>query len=327
MGTTTTRERSDGAQRPARSLKRLMEEALSGVEDGPVEQVDLPEMAGVRAVRAPHRARPKGLPAPPVVAEGTPLVVLLLGPSACKTTTAAAVLALAEEAGHLDDCLVLGLDPGVVGIAGRLPAGVLNQPETRDAGDGARLLAAAFREVERHPPPLTLIDAGAGNTSLELALAKDRGLFGRLEARGAAVVALWCWKPRTLDLALLRGFEALGQRPTAVGMVLSGHYAQSGWEDYRTLQGQALYIEQLRRGAAELYVPALDHGVMRKIEDRGLSFAAARAGTAPEWRPEAAPLLGDDLEAAQAWWGELMGEVKSAGMETWLRHRPKASGA
>lgn len=303
------------------SLRDLMEAGFG--DDDAVEQVALPALRSLDAVREPHRPRPKGLPALPEFPAEQPKVIFLEGPSAGKTTLGAMVLSDMEEAGVLEEGLAVGLDPGVVGLAKRLPEGALHQPRTRDVKDGVALLRRVFRTLERAPmpPPFTLIDTGAGNTSREAYLREDKTLFARLRERGFAVVSLWCWQPRTLDLALLRDFLSLGQEPSALGMVLSGAYAPDSWDVYRTLIGQRLYVEALERhGAGEFWVPPAPRRVLQRVEDRGLPLWAVRDGVIPDWRPGVAPITGDDSDAMKLWWAEVEAERKGA-LRSWMTYR------
>ena len=286
-------------------MRRLVRHALRPVSR-PVTQVALPELAPLTArdrMLAPERDT--GLPAVQPLPPG-PKLIFEQGPGgAGKTTLANILVGRYDELGILPSCLTAATDPGVVGLARLLPAEALHQPKSRSEKHAEELLADVLYEVEQDPPPVTLVDAGAGSNALEKVVQRDPGVLARIRAKGVAVVDLWCWTPRVLNLALFRSFRALGVKPDRTAMVLNGSLASSGWEAYALLRGQAEYQAALQEGAAEVFMPALRQEVALEAEGRGLLYHYVAQGKVPAWAKGVAPIEGDDAMEAGLWLPEV----------------------
>lgn len=307
-------EESGSNVTPMRPLRQLVRRALR-----PVEVIDLPDLAPMVVARPLRPERAAGLPALADLS-GRKKVIILVGPGGAGKTTAANLLASDFiSLGILQDGLSAATDPGVVGFAPFLPPGSVYQPANRTAASAEDLTRDVLGEMEADDAPaFIMLDCGGGSTALASLAEKDRGLFSRLEAKGVAVVMLWCWTPRLIDLALFKSFQGLGVKPTATAFVMNGALARDGWEAYEPLRQQPIYQAALKAGAAEVFMPALRQEVALEVERKGILFEFAAKGVLPPWKPAGMqPVEGDASMEVGLWLPEARQEW--APIQSWVR--------
>lgn len=306
-----TAAEAEGAPVALRTLARRA--FAQPVEEGPAT---LPEMPSVDSAPEPHPVRDPKLPAVPDLS-GKPRLVLLIGPSAGKTTFARLVVSDLAEAGRLAGTLVCAADPGPRTLAKFLPKGGVNVPASTSDRDGAVFWRDVFAEVESPDrPALTLADCGAGNTTLLAHLAAAPDQFTRLEALGVSVAVLWFFTPRTDDLAVPRAWRERGLKPTAQATVLNLARAKDGWPSFEPLRAQPDYRAMQSEGAGEVWFPALEEAVALEVERKAIPFSMARDGKVPKGRDPKTAVDGDAATAVSLWMPAARDEL--APIRTWL---------
>jgi hypothetical protein len=157
-------------------------------------------------------------------------------------------------------------------------------PESRDGADKA-LWLRDFLDFVTSEKRSAILDFGGGDSSLARVLEIEPDLHKRLAAEGVAPVACYLLTPRVDDLAILKSLEDAGFQPEATVLLLN-----EGRKD-STMSAEAAFgpvIEHsafkaaTARGAAALWLPALEADVALEIEQKHLSFGQAANGKVPE---------------------------------------------
>lgn len=288
-------------------IARLLRRRAAPAPEAPV---DLPSLSPVLPPKKARPARDPKLP-PPADLSGRPKLLVLLGPSAGKTTWARRHVSAWQESGLLAKALVAATNTDVVALERFLPPGTVNKPEDASLEAGMEMIGLLVAEAKAaEPPPVSLLDCAAGEKALLAYHQKHPGHLPGLRKAGVDPVFLWFWTPRVHDLALLKAFREAGLLPRASAMVLSEHLAHGDWDNYGPLRAQPVYQEALREGAAELWMPALEPRLANAIERRGIPFHLARDGKAPE-------VQGDDATATGLWLAASDAEEREAA--SWFR--------
>ena len=295
-------------------LRTLAKRALAGRAVDYAAAV-LPDMPGVDSEPEPPPARDDGLPPVPALDGHNARLVLLIGPSAGKTTFARAVISDLTEAKKIAGTLVCAADPGPRSLAKFLPPGGVHVPASTSDRDGLLFWRDVSYNVESEDRPrLTIGDCGAGHTSFFAHLEAVPDQFDRWEAAGVATAVLWFFTPRTDDLAVLRAAMAKKAfRPTAQAAVLNLAKAQQGWPSFLPLRAQPDYLAMQRAGGGEVWMPALAEDVALEIERKALPFHMARDGKVPKGRDPKDAVEGNASTAVSLWmprWRGSLGPVK-----------------
>lgn len=274
-----------------------------------VGQGKRPPMPPARAGRVlpTRQPRPEGAPAP-VDLTGQVKVWMEIGPGGSGKTKLARVFgAELSKRNLLAETAMVAADPGPRALTTFFET--VDQPETADPGDTTAFLLAGLAGLRDHPTR-AIIDFGGNNTSLSAVLDREPRLAQSMEAAGAHPVAAYFWTPRTADVSTLEAFEAAGFQPKATVMILNLATADSP-SAFDGVRGDSAYQAALKRGAVEVFLPALEEEIALHIESHGLSFRAAAEG-------KAEGLSDTQARVVAEWMAQVVADFDAAGVASWL---------
>jgi hypothetical protein len=159
----------------------------------------------------------------------------------------------------------------------------VHQPESNDGAHTARFLREFFEFLIENPQH-AIVDLGAGDTALQRTIGDVGGLQSALEEK-LGLVACYFLTPRVDDLGILQTIERTGFQPRATLLILNTGRADPTRpldEQFTIVTRHSIFRAAVDRGAAVLWMPALDSGVMQEVEAKRLDFGMARDGLVPE---------------------------------------------
>jgi hypothetical protein len=158
----------------------------------------------------------------------------------------------------------------------------VHQPESNDGAHTARFLREFFEFLIENPQH-AIVDLGAGDTALQRTIGDVGGLQSALEET-LGLVACYFLTPRVDDLGILQTIERTGFQPRATLLILNTGRADPTRpldEQFTMITRHSIFRAAVDRGAAVLWMPALDSGVMQEVEAKRLDFGMARDGLVP----------------------------------------------
>ena len=246
--------------------------------------------------------------------QGKPPAIFLIGSGRAGKTTLAKLLAEAAEAAERQVILAC-MDMGDTTLA-RYFDGVV-----KPASEGPVAAAARMVELIEYlvaTPTPTIVDLGGGDTALATAAETIPGLTEIMESSGVAPIAMYVLSPRETDLGLMAGLQAKGFKPKATVLVLNAGLVEGGLdreEAFGAVMRNSVFRDAVAAGAVVMWLPKLEQGVAVRIEERGLLWRHAKAGTVPEGS-KAAPLGIFDRSKVTTWLG--LAETALAPIKPWL---------
>lgn len=212
---------------------------------------------------------------------GKPKVWLLSGPGgAGKTAVARWLIWRMTERGG--EALLAALDPANRTLASWFSQ--VNQPLTNDGAHSARFLRD-FLDHLAAAQTSAVIDLGGGDTALERIVNGTMDLHKTFEDAGVGLVACYALTPRVDDLNIIKTMEAAGFQPSATVILLNEGRADPTVppeEAFAAVTRHSIFRQVVARGAAAVWMPALESDVMQEIEVKRLDFGMARDGQVPE---------------------------------------------
>ena len=158
----------------------------------------------------------------------------------------------------------------------------VHQPESNDGAHTARFLREFFEFLIENPQH-AIVDLGAGDTALQRTIGDVGGLQSALEEK-LGLVACYFLTPRVDDLGILQTIERTGFQPRATLLILNTGRADPTRpldEQFTMITRHSIFRAAVDRGAAVLWMPALDSGVMQEVEAKRLDFGMARDELVP----------------------------------------------
>jgi len=165
----------------------------------------------------------------------------------------------------------------------------VEQPPANGSAQTARWLRQFLEYLMPGPDGVpaqpAILDFGGGDTALERVVESAPDLDGTLKDAGFGVVACYPLTPRVDDLTLVSALESAGFQPAATVLLLNEGRADPAVprdEAFATVTRHSVFRAAVARGAAVVWMPALESDVMREIEAKRLDFGMARDGQVPE---------------------------------------------
>ena len=231
------------------------------IGERPVSPVEIAVSAGARSV-APITSTPAA-----DLAGNAPFVFLIGAGNTGKTTVARYIIERAHTAGR--QAMLAAMDPINRSLTQYFDG--VEQPQTSEPAESANFLREllTFSMSGKHP---SIVDTGAGDTSLGAVYAEMPDLETDLAAVGIAPVALYTLSERIDDLG---PFLKLRFQPKATAFICNLGLTSSGPDAFRTSLEQPAVREAIEVGARVIYMPYLDRVVVKQIELERMSFGDA----------------------------------------------------
>ena len=243
---------------------------------------------------------------------GKPKVIFLIGAGNTGKTTMARWMAERFMAASREG-LLAAIDPENREL-GSYFEGVHEPPSFEPAAVLAWLERFLGHAMERK---LTAaIDLGGGDTTLSRLVASTPLLVDVLRDAGVEPVAFYVLSPRVSDLTALDTLERAGFQPTATALILNDGRtdptasAEAAWA---TTRAHSVFRAAVERGVVVLRMPRLIPA--KGVEDRRITFAQARDGTAPAAR-KIVPLGPFDRSRVAHWLATM--DTSFAPVASWL---------
>ena len=124
------------------------------------------------------------------------------------------------------------------------------------------------------------VPAPLPDTALERVVNSTTDLHKTFEDAGVGLVACYVLTPRVDDLNIIKTMEAAGFQPSATVMGRADPSAPPE-EAFAAVTRHSIFRQVVARGAAAVWMPALESDVMQEIEVKRLDFGMARDGQVP----------------------------------------------
>jgi hypothetical protein len=278
-----------------------------------VETLDAePELHIAAAARSP--SAPEDTPPPAMDLSSRPRLWFVSG--AGRTGKTMLLRYVAERSINQGSTAILGCaDPVNRSLKSYFPD--VAEPPGNDSASTAKWLEALIGHVLREKIS-GMVDLGGGDTALHRLASTIPDLLATIDAGGVSPVAVYTLSTRTDDLATVGTFERIGFQPAATALVLNCGMADPTVDRetaFARVRRHSVYRAAIERGAVEVWMPWMDRSVAEAIENKGVSFTAARDAISPPDR-KVAPMGLFDRARVRLWLDAM--DRALAPLATWI---------